>query len=127
MKRREFIALVGGALTVWPTAVCAQQSGTPLIGFLDSASADEFAPFLAAFLLGLNEAGFVEGRNVTIEYRWAEGRYDRLPVLAAEMVRVPVTVLARAAKAATTTIPIVFNTGGDPVRFGLVASLNKPL
>lgn len=134
MKRREFIALVVGALTVWPTAVCGQQSGTPLNGFLDSASADEFAPFLAAFLLGLNEAGFVEGRNVTIEYRWAEGRYDRLPVLAAEMVRVPVTVLvatgitaAGAAKAATTTIPIVFNTGGDPVRFGLVASLNKPL
>jgi ABC-type uncharacterized transport system substrate-binding protein len=105
----------------------------PTIGLLDSSSADEYAPFLAAVREGLKEAGFVEGHNVAIEYRWADGRYDRLPALAAELVRVPVTVLvatgitaAVAAKAATSTVPIVFNTGGDPVRFGLVTSLNRP-
>jgi putative ABC transport system substrate-binding protein len=105
----------------------------PVIGLLDSSSADEYAPFLAAFRRGLNEAGFVEGGNVAIEYRWGDGRYDRLPALASELVRIPATVLvatgitaAVAAKAATSTVPIVFNTGGDPVRFGLVASLNRP-
>jgi ABC-type uncharacterized transport system substrate-binding protein len=122
-----------GQALAWPAAASAQQPATPVVGFLDSSSADEYAPFVAAFRRGLNEAGFIEGRNVAIEYRWANGSYDRLPVLAAELVRLPVTVLvatgitaAVAAKAASSTVPIVFNTGGDPVRFGLVANLNRP-
>ena len=133
MRRREFIKVVTGSAVVWPIAAHAQQATMPIVGVLDSSSANEYAPFLVAFREGLHEAGFIEGRNVAIEYRWADGRYDRLPSLAAELVRVPVAVLvatgitaAAAAKAATSTVPIVFNTGGDPVRFGLVPSLNRP-
>ena len=133
MRRRDFLRLIGGSAAAWPLAGHAQQAAIPIVGVLDSSSANEYAPFLAAFREGLHEAGFIEGRNVAIEYRWAEGRYDHLSSLTAELVRIPVAVLvatgitaAAAAKAVTSTVPIVFNTGGDPVRFGLVASLNKP-
>jgi putative tryptophan/tyrosine transport system substrate-binding protein len=133
MRRRDFLTLIGGSAAAWPLAAHAQQAAMPIVGVLDSSSASEYAPFLAAFREGLNEAGFIEDRNVAIEYRWAEGHYDRLPLLAAELIRMPAAVLvatgitaAAAAKAVTSTVPIVFNTGGDPVRFGLVASLNKP-
>src|SRR5262245_6595339 len=132
IKRREFITLLGGA-AAWPLAARAQQSRMPVIGFLSSASPQTMAPEIAGFLQGLGETGYIEGRNIAIEYRWGEGQLNRLPVLAAELVDRPVAVLFShtdgaivAARAATTTIPIVFHTGADPVRAGFVSSLNRP-
>jgi putative ABC transport system substrate-binding protein len=126
MRRRDFISVIVGAVAAWPLAARGQQRSMPVVGFLNAASPGPLRQQVAAFLGGLKESGYVEGQNVAVEYRWAEGQYDKLPALVADLVRRQVTVIASgggasavlAAKAATTTIPIVFSAGGDPIRLG---------
>ena len=133
MRRREFITLAAGSAVAWPVVVRAEQPALPVVGFLNGGAPESFAAALSAFLQGLKEAGYVDGQNVTIEYRWANGQYDRLAALAEDLVRRQVSVIAATstpanlvAKAATSTIPIVFTTGGDPMQLGLVSSLSRP-
>jgi putative ABC transport system substrate-binding protein len=134
MRRRDFIKIVAGSAAVWPFPVSSQQRAVLIIGFLSSGTSDAYVNYVTAFRRGLGETDHVEGRNVTIEYRWAEGQYDRMPTLVADLLGRQVaaiavtgsTAAAQAAMAATQTIPIVFVIGADPVKFGLVASLNRP-
>jgi putative ABC transport system substrate-binding protein len=134
MRRRDFFGVLGGSVATWPFVASAQITAVPVVGFLSSATAEGFAPFVAAAKKGLSEAGYSEGRNLAIEYRWASGQYDRLPAMAADLVQHRVAAIiatgstapAQAAKASTNSIPIVFVSGGDPVKAGLVASLNRP-
>jgi putative tryptophan/tyrosine transport system substrate-binding protein len=133
LKRRDFITLLGGAATVWPVSARAQQTSIPVIGYVGSDSADQYEVLLRAFRLGLKATGFIEGQNLAVEYRWAEGRNDKLPELTADLVRrqvavivAPTTPSVLAAKTATKTIPIVFFTAGDPIDLGLVTSLSRP-
>ena len=134
MRRREFITLLGGAAATWPLTAHAQQAAMPVVGMLNGQSADSYSHLTAAFLLGLKDVGFVEGQNVLIEYRWAEGHDERLPAMAVELVNRQVAALVTggsiwstiSAKAATSTIPIIFTTGSDPVKLGFVTSLNRP-